>query len=47
MLFERLREQVKMYGIDPEKIEIEKERDLGKESSAGEEKELSTNEIES
>lgn len=45
MLLEMWREQAKMYGIDPMKIKIEKERELGKELSLEEEQELLTTEI--
>jgi len=45
MLLEMWREQAKMYGIDPMKVKIEKERELGKELSVDEELEVLTNEI--
>jgi len=45
MLLEMWREQAKMYGIDPMKVKIEKEKELGKELSIEEEQELLTNEI--
>lgn len=40
MLLEMWREQAKMYGIDPMKVKIEKERELKKELSLDEEQEL-------
>jgi len=45
MLLEMWREQAKMYGIDPFKVKIEKERELGKELSRDEEQELISAEI--
>jgi len=45
MLLEMWREQAKMYGIDPMKVRIEKEKQLGKELSIDEEQELLTIEI--
>lgn len=45
MLLEMWRQQAQMYGIDPMKVRIEKERELGKELSFDEEKELLTAEI--
>ena len=39
------RQQAKMYGIDPMKVRIEKERELGKELSLDEEQDLLTTEI--
>jgi hypothetical protein len=45
MLLEMWREQAKMYGIDPMKVRIEKERELGKELSLDEEQKLLTTEI--
>jgi len=45
MLLEMWREQAKMYGIDPMKVKIEKEKQLGKELTLQEEQELLTNEI--
>jgi integrase len=45
MLLEMWRQQAKMYGIDPMKVKIEKERELGKELSVDEEQELLTTEI--
>jgi len=40
MLLEMWREQAKLYGIDPMKIRIEKEKEVGKELSVDEEQEL-------
>lgn len=45
MLLEMWRQQAKMYGIDPMKVKIEKERELGKGLSLDEEQELLTTEI--
>ena len=45
MLLEMWRQQAQMYGIDPMKVRIEKERELGKELSIDEEQELLTTEI--
>ena len=45
MLLEMWRQQAQMYGIDPMKVRIEKERELGKELSMDEEQELLTTEI--
>jgi hypothetical protein len=45
MLLEMWRQQAKMYGIDPMKVKIEKERELGKELSLDEEQELLTTQI--
>jgi len=45
MLLEMWRQQAQMYGIDPLKVRIEKERELGKELSFDEEQELLTTEI--
>jgi hypothetical protein len=45
MLLEMWRQQAKMYGIDPLKVKIEKERELGDELSVDEEQELLMNEI--
>lgn len=45
VLLEMWREQAKMYGIDPMKVRIEKERELGKELSLDEEQKLLTTEI--
>jgi hypothetical protein len=45
MLLEMWRQQAKLYGIDPMKVRIEKERELGKELSLDEEQELLTTEI--
>ena len=46
MLLEMWREQAKMYGIDPMRVRIEKERELGEELSVDDELELLTTEIE-
>jgi len=45
MLLEMWREQAKMYGIDPLKVKIEKERELKKRLSLDQELELLTTEI--
>jgi len=45
MLLEMWRQQAQMYGIDPMKVRIEKERELGKELSIDEEQKLLTTEI--
>jgi len=45
MLLEMWRGQAKIYGIDPMKVRIEKERELGKELSLDEEQELLATEI--
>ena len=45
MLLEMWRQQAKMYGIDPMKVKIEKEKKLGKELSLDEEQELLTSKI--
>jgi len=45
MLLEMWRQQAQMYGIDPMKVKIEKERELGKELSLDEEQKLLTTEI--
>lgn len=45
MLLEMWRQQAQMYGIDPMKVRIEKERELGKELSLDEEQKLLTAEI--
>ena len=45
MLLEMWREQAKLYGIDPMKIRIEKQRELGKELSVDEEKQIIQQEI--
>lgn len=45
MLLEMWRQQAQMYGIDPMKVRIEKERELGKELSLDEEQKLLTTEI--
>ncbi len=42
MLVEMWREQAKMYGIDPMKVRIEKEREIGEELSVDDEVELLT-----
>jgi len=45
MLLEMWREQARMYGINPMKVKIEKERELGKKLSPEGEQELLTTEI--
>lgn len=45
ILLEMWRQQAKMNGIDPMKVKIEKERELGNELSVDEEQELLMNEI--
>lgn len=45
MLLEMWKEQAKMYGIDPMKVKIEKEKELGEELSLNEELDLLTAEI--
>jgi integrase len=45
MLLEMWRQQAKMYGIDPLKVKIEKERELGSELSIDEEQEILMHEI--
>ena len=45
MLLEMWRQQATMYGIDPMRVKIEKERELGKELSLDEEQELIMTEI--